>query len=349
MRLPLLLGLACLLCLSPRALALTPVVGASETAEYNVTFDATWSAATHPLNFPAAAHFSGLIGGLHDASVGFWAPGALASNGIELMAELGAKSGLTNQVNAAISAGSASALLSGSGIFPSPGTAGLNFSVGVDHPLVTLVSMIAPSPDWFVGVRGLSLLQGGDWVDELVVDLWPYDAGTDDGTTFLSGDADSQPALPISLLSGFPFGGTGPLGTFTFTRTDPPADPWLNLGFGLAGTYGVPGFSASGPLCAGTPLILTLDQALENSLAVLMVSDARFDLPFFGGVLVPDILAPGGFFLIAGTGATGGVALGGTWPTGVPPGSEIYLQIWVQDAAATAGFAASEALGATTP
>ena len=80
-----------------------------------------------------------------------------------------------------------------------------------------------------------------------------------------------------------------------------------------------------------------------------MVSDERFDLPFFGGVLVPDILAPGGFFLLAGTGPSGGVALGGTWPAGIPAGSQIYMQIWVQDAVAAAGYAASEALGATTP
>jgi serine/threonine protein kinase len=36
---------------------------------------------------------------------------------------------------------------------------------------VTLVSMVAPSPDWFVGVGGLPLLQDGQWVDELVVPL----------------------------------------------------------------------------------------------------------------------------------------------------------------------------------
>ena len=31
-------------------------------------------------------------------------------------------------------------------------------AVTTDHPRVTLVTMIAPSPDWFVGVSGLSLL-----------------------------------------------------------------------------------------------------------------------------------------------------------------------------------------------
>ena len=43
-------------------------------------------------------------------------------------------------------------------------TATGDFTVTTDHPLVTLITMIAPSPDWFVGVHGESLLDaGGQW------------------------------------------------------------------------------------------------------------------------------------------------------------------------------------------
>ena len=35
------------------------------SARYNLTFNATWSAQTHPTEFPASAHFSGLIGMTH--------------------------------------------------------------------------------------------------------------------------------------------------------------------------------------------------------------------------------------------------------------------------------------------
>jgi hypothetical protein len=76
--------------------------------------------------------------------------------------------------------------------------------------------MIAPSPDWFVGVSGLSLRSGDLWIDELVVDLDPYDAGTDSGISFGDPDSNTNPQDPISLITGFPFTGTGPLGTFTF-------------------------------------------------------------------------------------------------------------------------------------
>ena len=44
--------------------------------------------------------------------------------------------------------------------------------------------MIAPSPDWFVGVHGLELRNEEGWIPEIVVDLLPYDAGTEDGNRF---------------------------------------------------------------------------------------------------------------------------------------------------------------------
>ena len=60
-----------------------------EDATYTVTFTATWSAETHPYEFPAGAHWSGLIGASHSSGVTFWAIGELASAGIQQMAETG--------------------------------------------------------------------------------------------------------------------------------------------------------------------------------------------------------------------------------------------------------------------
>jgi hypothetical protein len=97
----------------------------------------------------------------------------------------------------------------------------LDFTISQSHPLVTLVSMIAPSPDWFVGVAGLPLRRDGGWVDSLTVDLYGWDAGTDDGITYESEDAPSQPHVPIfSLIDGmFKMGDVVPsLGTYTFIR-----------------------------------------------------------------------------------------------------------------------------------
>jgi hypothetical protein len=194
----------------------------TQTAEYTVTFEATGNAETHPASFPPNPHFSGLIGGTHDVSVAFWRVGELASPGIESMAETGAKSTLISEFNAAILAGGADSLVSGGGINPSPGSVAVSFQIDLEFPLVTLVSMIAPSPDWFVGVWGLSLLESGDWVEEKVVALLPYDSGTDSGTTYTSPNSDTDPAEPITLITTLPVGNGVPLGTFTFTRSDVP-------------------------------------------------------------------------------------------------------------------------------
>ncbi len=191
------------------------------TAEYRVTFEATWSRDTHPNMFPDNPHFSGLIGATHQQDVRFWQEGFLASNGMESMAERGSKTPLDQEVDKAIAEGRAQNLLSGGGINRSPGLVSLDFTASIEHPFVTLVSMVAPSPDWFVGVSALSLLQDGDWANEIVVELHPYDAGTDSGTSYASRDKDTVPPIPISRIDGPPLqvGGTvPPVGTFTFQR-----------------------------------------------------------------------------------------------------------------------------------
>src|SRR5262245_40471842 len=101
---------------------------AAAPIQYNVKFDATWSQATHPAAYPAGAHFSALIGGVHNDGVSFWTPGQLASAGIEQMAEIGGTTALRNEVQAAINAGTASTVIQGSGI-NSPGSTNVTVDV----------------------------------------------------------------------------------------------------------------------------------------------------------------------------------------------------------------------------
>ena len=199
---------------------------AEESAVYKLTFDAVWSAQTHPTSFPPNPHFSGLIGGTHNSSIAFWEVGSLASNGIEKMAETGSKTTLIAEVNAAINGGNAGALISGPGIGLSPGSANVTFTATKTFPLATVVTMIAPSPDWFVGVSGVELFNGQVWEDEVVVSLQPFDSGTDSGMNYTSGNLDTQPPVAIFEITGLPLqvGPTvPPLGTFTFTRIFEPS------------------------------------------------------------------------------------------------------------------------------
>lgn len=46
--------------------------------------------------------------------------------------------------------------------------------------------MLGPSPDWILGVSGLNLcLANCTWQENHVVDLLPYDAGTDSGISYM--------------------------------------------------------------------------------------------------------------------------------------------------------------------
>ena len=196
-------------------------VASEQTARYRVTFEAVWTPSTHPQDFPGGAHWSGLVGGTHNASITFWETGEPASPGIKSMAEFGGKSTLLAEVNAAIQAETAEHQLSGAGIGGGSGTAILEFTVSRNFPLVTLTSMIAPSPDWFIGVNGESLMHDGDWIEEKVVPLNLYDAGTDAGPSYASPNQAESPFLSITRIEGFPALVDGQLttfGTLTFTR-----------------------------------------------------------------------------------------------------------------------------------
>jgi hypothetical protein len=192
-----------------------------ESARYLLTFEAAWSEATHPTDFPSNPHFSGLIGATHKDSVRLWEEGETATPGIQNMAETGGKSPLDSEVEALVADGAACELISGGGIGSSPGVVSVEFVTSQDCPLVSVVSMIAPSPDWFVGVSGLSLFGDEGWIEDLVVDLYPYDAGTDSGSSYTSPNEPTEVREGIYLIETDPFlveGEVRPLGVFSFAR-----------------------------------------------------------------------------------------------------------------------------------
>ncbi len=172
-----------------------------EQVRYQVIFKTTWNASSFPTNFPSGRHFSGLIGATHNEQVIFGEPGILASSGIERMAELGVKDSLMSEMQRAITSGKANMILSGDGISSSTDEVSLEFEICKSHSKVTLVSMLAPSPDWFVGVHNLELFDGESWEEDLIVELLVYDAGTDNGLRYTSPNDDTVPKESIKLLS----------------------------------------------------------------------------------------------------------------------------------------------------
>ncbi|MEM1183223.1 MAG: spondin domain-containing protein [Acidobacteriota bacterium] len=211
-----------LLALPVLLLIALPAHAQDTSAECTVTFDATWSQATHPVDWPGnAAHFSPLIGATHNDQVIFWQPGDLASPGVRAVAEFGSTGTFSGEINTEIGLGTADAVVSGPAVGISPDTVMTTFDVELSHSLLTLITMIAPSPDWFVGVHDEPLFENGSWISQKVVDLRPYDAGTDSGVSFFSGDQITIPAQPISLLTVAPLEGGPSMGTYTIRCGSP--------------------------------------------------------------------------------------------------------------------------------
>ena len=189
----------------------------AQSATYRVTFEGkfTASALASGVSVPSGEHFTTLIGAVHNGGATFWSRGAMASAGVEAVAEQGNTATFTSEIKANMNA---VAVIEKS--LPGGGTptATVDFTVTTAHPRVTLLTMIAPSPDWFVGVSGLSLLDAmGDWLASHTVDLFPYDAGTEEGTGFSLSNAATSPRGAITSIQGTGKFSNEPIASLTFT------------------------------------------------------------------------------------------------------------------------------------
>lgn len=68
--------------------------------------------------------------------------------------------------------------------------------------ICALFYCVDPSPDWIVGVSGLELcLKNCSWIEFKVLNLYPWDAGTDSGTSYISPDSPTNPRDPIRQIT----------------------------------------------------------------------------------------------------------------------------------------------------
>jgi hypothetical protein len=107
----------------------------------------------------------------------------------------------------------------GTGLQPAE-TYEFEVEVTADHPLVSVVSMIAPSPDWMAGVSGANTYDeaAGEFRQSLTVDLYAIDAGTDSGATYTAANNATAPPVGAFLIPGAPFNNLS-VGTVELTRT----------------------------------------------------------------------------------------------------------------------------------
>lgn len=201
-------------------------MAAMPPATYKVEFTPLWTKAAFPIEYPDTSlihrpHFSGLIGTGHNANYHVFTIGQPPTPGLERLSEMGKHDPLDEEIKAAIAAGNALALSESDPLKDFSQTATTQVQVDGAHPMVSLVAMIAPSPDWFAGVGDLNLMENGAWVASKTVDVQPYDSGGDDGTTYLADDVDTNPKKPTTLNQSRHFmkdGAVQPVARITFTK-----------------------------------------------------------------------------------------------------------------------------------
>lgn len=156
----------------------------TDTMTYVAEVYCTWNSDS-PAFPDKDAHFSWMGGATHNANVKFWEVGTLASPGIDLMSITGLTTDLILEVQSEIDKGNAENIISRRHWFCPTGLSHrlcrepiFEFEVSKEFPLVSMVSMLGPSPDWFIGTESLSMVdKNGRFIPAITYELYPYDAG----------------------------------------------------------------------------------------------------------------------------------------------------------------------------
>ncbi|XP_050582007.1 spondin-1 isoform X1 [Bombus affinis] len=181
---------------------------ACDEAKYSLTMEGLWSNVTHPKDFPFSiwlTHFSDLIGASHVPTFSFWGKDHIATDGFRQLAEWGSASGVESELRAQ-TGNKLKTLIKAAGLWYPNVNSNTTSSFKVDrlHPMISAASMLGPSPDWVVGVSKLNLCRKDcTWTKSEIIDLYPWDAGTDNGISYMSPNSETKPRekmKPITTL-----------------------------------------------------------------------------------------------------------------------------------------------------
>lgn len=123
---------------------------------------------------------------------------------------------------------------------------------------------------------------------------------------------------------------------------------WPDVGFGLAGTAGVPKLEMSGALdpILPSPMEFNLSNMRPGTVFYMILGFSQINAPFKCGTLVPsvDLIFP------ALPTFGGELSFNIDWPGGgIPANFPLYWQAWIPDPAAICFFAATNGVCTTTP
>ena len=167
-------------------------------ASYTVRIRLNWQGPAFAV--PPMAHVTPLMGMVHSKAVRLWNQGSQATKGLEDLAELGNNTAINLELDAFIAGKNALAKF----MLPAP-----NITGGFDTVLtfnknfscISFASMLAPSPDWFLGLNSIDLVTNNNWIKDTTVNLMLCDAGTEDGDIFGYDNPATDPQQNIVALT----------------------------------------------------------------------------------------------------------------------------------------------------
>ncbi|CAK1585641.1 unnamed protein product [Parnassius mnemosyne] len=169
-----------------------------DMAVYKVRVQMLWSEETFPKDYPALrpkAQWSPVFGQSHNKSYTLFRIGEVARSSVHNFAQYGKLDNLIlegEEDPRVYDQFSAPPVGSGTGE-----TGNLVFVDG-EHTEVSIICRLIPSPDWFIGVDSLDLCVDSSWVDQVVLDLEPLDAGAASGLTFTAPRWENTPPEAVS-------------------------------------------------------------------------------------------------------------------------------------------------------
>ncbi|KAL1122706.1 hypothetical protein AAG570_003033, partial [Ranatra chinensis] len=144
----------------------------------------------------------------HDSSSWLFRVGSAVSQEVKLFAESGCWEGWSPRWGSILDQFTAPPVTTGQGRTEA------QFFLDGNHSLVSLMSRIIPSPDWFVGLDSFQLCVDGNWLDTITIEVDPMDAGTDNGFTFTAPKWVTDPqGVAYRITSHFP---AHPAGSFYY-------------------------------------------------------------------------------------------------------------------------------------
>ena len=198
-----------------------------DSARYEVIFVPSWNPATNPYEYPITHGKKGLltpaIGASHNENFTIFCAGKMPTPGLERLSEMGKHDPLDKELSEARSAGKVGDIIRFADGSPGPVHPPVGTSIMVREAFskVSLVGMIAPSPDWFYGVSSVELRRDGAWVPSLSVPAYAWDSGGDGGTTYMAEDRDLERKQATKRATSKHFRRNGqvcPVGYFLFKQ-----------------------------------------------------------------------------------------------------------------------------------